>query len=310
MTAKPWFLRRRRAFTLVELLVVIAIIGLLISLLLPAVQSVRDGALRMSCSNNLKQVGLAIAGYADSNQVYPSGRDTRTNMGVSWSFRLLPFLEQTAVYNAYKPKLTAADDGNAAAMRTPVAVYFCPGRRAPCHDRNFDNDNQPPVSKCVAAGGDFAANAGTYFNYSVRPGKTMDGTRAGPIFTMSKVRPIEVIDGHSRTFAVGERHIPPEDPDVVSDMVQFTQGDTAFFAADTPHTQFRDTFRGLAESRFDRINTKFGGPHPGVCMFLFLDGHVEAMSVDTDRIVLRWYSAIGDGNDPTAPADDDDGNRS
>ena len=91
-------------------------------------------------------------------------------------------------------------------------------------------------------------------------------------------------------------------------MVHRRQGDTAFFASDTPSTQFRDTYRGLASTRDDRNDRKFGSTHPAVVNFVFLDGHVQAMELETDLDVLRWYSVIGDGNDPTAPTDGaDDG---
>jgi prepilin-type N-terminal cleavage/methylation domain-containing protein/prepilin-type processing-associated H-X9-DG protein len=302
---------RHHGFTLVELLVVIAIIAVLIGLLLPAVQSAREAARRISCSNNLKQIGLAIANYTDTRRAFPSGRDTRDNLGVSWSFRLLPYLEETVIHQAYVPGVRADDPRNAVAMRTPVNGYFCPSRRAPTADRNFDNDNQPPPpgARGVAAGGDYAANPGSYYNYYVREGQGLDPAQAGPIFTFSNVRPQQVTDGLSKTFAVGERHVPPVDPDWPPEMVHYHQGDNAFFAADNPWTQFRDTRRGLADSPEDRTHDKFGSRHPGVTQFVFLDGHVEPIANTTDRTVLRWYCTIGDGNDPTAPADFDDDER-
>jgi prepilin-type N-terminal cleavage/methylation domain-containing protein/prepilin-type processing-associated H-X9-DG protein len=303
---------RNRAFTLVELLVVIAIIATLIGLLLPAVQSARESARRMQCTNNLKQVGLAIALYTDVRKSFPKGRDTRDNAGVSWSFRLLPFLEESAIHDALDKTVPDHHPNNSRAMRTPVATFFCSSRRGPVSDRNFDNNNRPPTPDMmgVAAGGDLAAVAGTYFNYAVREGEVLDPRRAGAIFTMSNVRPQQVTDGLSKTFAVGERHLPSVaaalalNPD--QSMVHYSQGDTAFFAADTPHTQFRDTSRGLADGPHDTSNIKFGSLHPGVSNFVFLDGHVEAISIDTDRTILRWYCAIGDGNDPTHPMGDDD----
>ena len=306
--------RIRAAFTLVELLVVIAIIGTLVGLLLPAIQSAREAGRRMACSNNLKQVGLAITNYVDTRKAFPKGRDTRDNGGVSWSFRILPFLEQGAIHDALDETVPAHHPNNSRAMRTAVATYFCPSRRGPTNDRNFDNNNRPPSPDMmgVAAGGDFAAVAGTYFNYAVGEKEGLDPKRAGAIFTMSNVKPQQVTDGLSKTFAVGERHLPTVAAalqlNADQTMVHYSQGDTAFFAADTPHTQFRDTSRGLAEGPHDTSNIKFGSMHPGVSNFVFLDGHVEAIPVETERAILRWYCAIGDGNDPTEPpggGDDD-----
>jgi hypothetical protein len=185
-----------------------------------------------------------------------------------------------------------------------VAGYYCPSRRGPAADRNFDNNNRRPPVLGVAAGGDYAANAGAWFMYSSEDG-TPDGKQAGPIFTFSKVKPGQVSDGMSKTFAVGERHIPPADP-AAGDMAQRWQGDTAFFAADTPDVLFRDVYRGLAAAPDDRSARKFGSRHADVVQFVFLDAHVEPITTDTDREILLRYALIGDGLDPTA-ADGGDG---
>ena len=315
------------AFTLVELLVVIAIIGVLIGLLLPAVQAAREAARRSSCTNNLKQVGLAVANHEGVRKVFPKGRDTRSPGGVqedlpdtrfreaySWAFRLLPFMEQQSIFDAYVPTATVYDAANARAMRTPVAGYYCSSRRAPASDRNFDDNNgTPPADGIgVAAGGDYAANPGAYYTFSSPdpyPGDEAADQRndvkyAGPIHTFSRVKAAQVTDGLSKTFAIGERHIPPIDPAWTPEKVHYNQGDTAFFAADTPTTQFRDTLRGLASFPDDTSSRKFGSRHPGITNFVFLDGHVEAISNDTDSDVLRWYCTMADGNDPTKTPDD------
>lgn len=298
--------RQSRGFTLIELLVVVAIIGLLLGLAIPAVQAAREAARRTACQSNLRQVGLAAVSHEVAARVYPMGRNTRDQFGVSWAFRLLPFLGEDAVFQAYVPAAAVYDDRNARAMRTPVTLYFCPSRRSPAADRNFDENDRPPVVTGAAAGGDFAANAGALFAYASRDG-VCDPLRAGPIHTFSKVRSAQVTDGLSKTFAAGERHIPPVDPAWPPEMVHWRQGDTAFFAADTPATLFRDTSRGLAAAPDEPGTRSFGGPHPGVANFVFLDGHVAALDTGTARDVLRWLCTIGDGNDPAVPADDDGG---
>jgi prepilin-type N-terminal cleavage/methylation domain-containing protein/prepilin-type processing-associated H-X9-DG protein len=300
--------RPRHGFTLVELLVVIAIIATLIGLLLPAVQGAREAARRIQCANGMKQLGLAVVQLHDQKRVFPMGRDSRDPYGTSWSFRLLPLLEQQAVFGslASGTNVPMWDTRNATAMRTPVATFFCPSRRGPAADRNFDNNDRPPVVLGVAAGGDSAANAGTYFNYATEAATPLDPRQAGPIHTFSRVRAAQVTDGLSKTFAVGERHVPRLDAGVQDTMIHWAQGDTAFFAADNPYVCFRDPARGLASGADDMNRRKFGSGHPGLVQFVFLDGHVEGIETDVDAAVLRWYCSIGDGNDPKAPTDGTD----
>ena len=294
-------------FTLVELLVVVAIIATLIGLLLPAVQSAREAGRRTQCMSQLKQVGFAVFQAHEIKRAFPCGRDTRDPFGTAWSFRLLPLLEQTSIHDALCRDKTVPvwDDRNAVAMRSPVPTFYCPSRRSPAADRNFDNNDRPPVVEAAAAGGDYAANAGTFFNYwATGP---LDARKAGPIHTFSRVRAAQVTDGLSKTFAVGERHLPKVDAgQVAANMVQWAQGDTAFFASDNPVAIFRDPAGGLATGPADPRRRKYGGSHPGVTLFAFLDGHVEPIENDVEQVVLGWFCAIGDGNDPTT-ADDADG---
>jgi len=283
---------------------VIAIIATLIGLLLPAVQGVRESGRRTQCSNHLRQIGLAITAHESGRKLYPCGRLSRDPDGFGWTFRLLPYLEEEAVFAAWVPDAPVYDVRNSRAMRTPVPGYYCPSRRGPAADRNFDNNNRRPPVLGVAAGGDYAANAGSWFMYSSETG-VPDGRKAGPIFTYSKVKPSHVSDGLSKTFAVGERHVPPADP-TWGDMAQRWQGDTALFPADTPDVLFRDVYRGLAATPDDRSARKFGSRHTDVVQFVFLDAHVEPITVDTDREILLRYALIGDGADPTAATDEGD----
>ena len=126
--------RLRTGFTLIELLVVIAIIGVLIGLLLPAVQKVREAANRAKCANNLKQIGLACHNFHDATGKLPPARST--DPGTSWAVFILPYIEQDAAYKLWAQPLTTSyySANNKAARETIVANYFCPARRSPGPD--------------------------------------------------------------------------------------------------------------------------------------------------------------------------------
>ena len=123
----------RRGFTLIELLVVIAIIGVLIALLLPAVQAAREAARRVQCTNNLKQIGLAVLNYETSVGALPpalvlSGSGTTTTYTTGWSAlgRVLPYIEQSALYSAANFSLSKEEPANATITAATVSAFLCP----------------------------------------------------------------------------------------------------------------------------------------------------------------------------------------
>src|SRR5262245_2678640 len=196
----------RRGFTLIELLVVIAIISVLIGLLLPAVQKVRESAMRLKCANNLKQMCLGLHNFAQANGRFPPAYDNQPPTpndyipGWGWATHLLPYVEQDALYKQLNPMMTGANrfgGGVNPAMPTPltqmtVPIYRCPSDPAP--DLNTFRLNHAMSNYRAVCGTD--NSPGGIF--------VTNEDRGGVMFQNSKVKIEEITDGTSNTIALGE----------------------------------------------------------------------------------------------------------
>ncbi len=187
--------RRARAFTLVELLVVIAIIGILVALLLPAVQAAREAARRMSCQNNMKQLGLALHNYHDTHKALPPS-STRSPRH-SWAPFLLPFIEQGNLYDQYDWNRNWDHRNNQPAITTPVSVFRCPS--APSRLKRLDTVRRGIMSATC----DYAPIAGVA-SIVVRSGYIQNTDLRGAIVARLFVRMAEITDGTSNTIFMGE----------------------------------------------------------------------------------------------------------
>jgi len=276
----------QRGFTLIELLVVIAIIAVLIGMLLPAVQKVREAAARATCQNNLKQIGLAFHAFHDARNGLPQGgRDgpTRTccnwnatepnRDGWNWRYHILPYIEQSPLFN---------NTSNAVVHATPLKLYFCPTRRQP--------QLYGSSTRC-----DYAGNAGNRFanGTPANLGSPLDGGSAQGVVIRGDLKPItlqSISDGTSNTFMVGEKALHPmqHGRDGGDNEAAMNAGwdECVVRIADQTRPPLPD-LNAPNPASGTNWNQQFGSPHPGGVNFVMCDGSVRTVKFSVSLTVYQ-----------------------
>ncbi len=321
---------RRSGFTLIELLVVIAIIAVLIGLLLPAVQKVRDAAASIQCKNHLKQLALATIHFADVNDAFPpariierpaSGVQIGTGCGgehASWMVRILPYIEQENVFRLWdlgEPVIRQRAEARAVIINT----FLCPKRRSNSEAMMPDVDGPPVVLPCGCSFPGRAVPAGSVTDYAgnhgeMSPGSTglptdfyWGGNGTGVIISsrgtcegprpagwLDRIRFADVRDGTSNTLLVGEKHVR------AGRLLQVPDEGPAF---DGSYFYNMSRVAGpgvpLARDPFDNLDGMglyaFGSWHSQITHFAFADGRVVGLRNDLSTLVLERLSHRADG---------------
>jgi prepilin-type N-terminal cleavage/methylation domain-containing protein len=291
-------------FTLVELLVVIAIIGVLVALMLPAIQSARESARKTQCANNLKQLGLGMHTYLLANGSFPPGYVSVVmpdhddgGPGWSWGSMLTPFIEEAAIHDQIDFNIPLRDPKSETIRLTSLPLFICPS----------DDDFEPIIdipSKsstriiCKMAAGNYVGSAGT-----VRPTCKRCRDRFDGVFGRNRgVKPKELLDGLTKTLAVGERSSRWSRPviwGVIPNSKILDNQKPGLYAAGPAYvlgTTFNEGFNiesSLDDMDHGTIGTfaeSFGSQHPGGAFFMFCDAGVRFVYDDADPSIMNALS--------------------
>jgi len=315
--------RSKNGFTLVELLVVIAIIGLLVALLLPAVQQAREAARRVTCINHLKQIGLAIHNYHGARRFLPPSRLNRSG-GVAWTVQIMPYIEDTVLYGQWDLNRWYYDQGESveegdALRATAVTIFFCPSRRTATTAPGLSTRGDKPDIRFSGsrnhypgALGDYACCVGTSvkddwdlagpggngalivadweFERPLRSPRIIETWQSQTKFTKIK-------DGLTHTIFVGEKHVLPGTfgKNTPANVIAQT-GDGSIYNGDHPWVISRSA--GVDNPLADRhspFDSQFGSWHSATCQFAMGDGSVQSFSTSIDTSVLGRLAHRSDG---------------
>lgn len=299
--------RTRSGFTLIELLVVIAIIAILIGLLLPAVQKVREAAARASCANNLKQMGIACQSFHDGLGYLPPSRPA--DLHITWAVYILPYMEQQNGYNQFNMAARYYAQ-TATAVSLQVKSYYCPARRQP-GGMSISGDSGGGSGHTPGALGDYASSSGSQVRYTGMSPDWQDSIHAnGAIITARSTTasnlitssigsvPLALItDGTSNTSLIGEKHVLKTQFGVGGS----SAGDGCLYNGDHEWNWSRmaGPTAGICKGPTDNstnYTVRFGSYHPGICQFVFCDGSVRIVQNNTDTAILANMTSRNDGN--------------
>jgi prepilin-type N-terminal cleavage/methylation domain-containing protein/prepilin-type processing-associated H-X9-DG protein len=318
-----------KAFTLIELLVVIAIIAILIGLLLPAVQKVREAASRMQCGNNLKQLALAFHNHQSANN---GGLllSYVEDQWATWAVLILPFIEQENMYKQwdlrkrYHVQIASARDKN-------ISQFLCPSRRGASSSTSTGGDSRtnPTFGQISGAVSDYAANSGTdiynfdgvivrsralkspntYSTTTVIYNPTVSDPQA-VITTQESFQPSrkinDITDGTSSTILFGEKHI--QSSKKLGDEGSVFNGDYqnsyqrygGYSGTLNPATGKYTNEYNIVSDKDDAYNAnfRFGSWHTGVCNFAFADGSIRSINTNLTVITFKRLCVPDDGEIP------------
>ncbi len=314
----------RRAFTLVELLVVIAIIGILVSLLLPAVQGAREAARRVQCQNHLKNLGLGSINHVSSYGFFPSGgwgwswigipeRASGKSQPGGWTFNMLAFVEQENLRNAgLNLTGTARNDALSKRAQTPVAIFNCPTRRRPLpypdgHTYNIDNGS---ISVPKSGRTDYAANSGSgaQNERSGGPGSLSEGdtesywsplSADGISFERSEITRGHVRDGMSNTYLICEKHLNPDEYTTGSNAADnenlYVGWDNDNFRTTYWNASNNTGYRPRRDTPGNHDTFSMGSAHSEGFQVVMCDGSVHMVNYSIDPEVHRRLGSRNDG---------------
>jgi prepilin-type N-terminal cleavage/methylation domain-containing protein len=294
---------RRAAFTLVEILVVIAIIGVLVALMIPAVQQARESARKTQCANNLKQIGLAMHGYLNNHKAFPAGYTSIVlpdhddgGPGWSWGAAIMPFMEQSDIHAQIDFAEPIEGPLSTFVRMTSIPSFICPS------DGEFTTIVDIPAKSsneiiCQMAGGSYVGSAGTVRPTCKRCRDLFDG-----MFGRNRqIQPRELQDGLTKTLAVGERAahwsrpviwgVVPNSKIIDNQLPNLYAAGPAYVLGTTFHEGFNiETAEEMDHATMGTLAESFGSRHPGGAFFMFCDAGVRFVWDDADPAIMNALS--------------------